>query len=300
MFSKLLHKQGRWLVLAVPYVWLLLFFLVPFLIVFKISLSSPELAMPPYSNMFLHDGSTVQIVLNFENYLALFRDSLYLNSYLQSLEMAAISTLICLVIGYPLAWVIAHSEPKLRNILLMLVVLPSWTSSLLRIYAWMNILNTNGPFNDVLLALGIISEPLELLHTNTAVYIGIVYNYLPFMVLPLYSAIMKLDHTLIEAAADLGARPLKVITSVVLPLTKSGIIAGSMLVFIPAVGEFMIPELLGGPDNLLIGRVLWQEFFNNRDWPLASAVATTMLLLLVLPMLLFQRSQNEELRAEKK
>lgn len=300
MFSKLLQKQGRWLVLGVPYVWLLLFFLVPFLIVFKISLSSPELAMPPYSQMFSFEDSTLNIVLNFDNYLALLRDSLYIDSYLQSLEMAAVSTILCLLIGYPLAWVIAHSAPTIRNVLLMLVVLPSWTSSLLRIYAWMNILGTNGPINDVLMALGLVDQPVAILNTNIAVYIGIVYNYLPFMVLPLYSAIMKLDHTLIEAAADLGARPAKVMTSIVFPLTKSGIIAGSMLVFIPAVGEFMIPELLGGPDNLLIGRVLWQEFFNSRDWPLASAVATTMLLLLVLPMLLFQRSQNEELKVDKK
>lgn len=293
-----LRIRPRWLVVLTPYIWLLLFFLVPFLIVFKISLSSPEIAMPPYSDIARIVDETLQVTLNFGNYLLLFQDSMYLASYLQSLQTAAVSTLICLLIGYPLAWSIAHSRPSMRNILLMLVILPSWTSFLLRIYAWMGLLGNSGTINNTLIALGMIDTPIQMLNTNFAVYVGIVYNYLPFMVLPLYSALSKLDPSLIEAAADLGARPWKTLYSVVIPLTRGGIIAGSMLVFIPAVGEFVIPELLGGPDNLLIGRVLWQEFFSNRDWPVASAVATTMLALLMLPILWFQRSQRRAIESE--
>lgn len=290
--------RGRHWVIALPYAWLLLFFLVPFVIVFKISLSESDLAMPPYSEVFRYADQQLQIVLNFGNYLLLLEDSLYIQSYLQSLKVASISTLICLLIGYPMAWAIVHSRPSTRIVLLMLIILPSWTSFLIRVYAWMGILGNNGLLNSALLGLGLIDQPVQILNTNIAVYIGIVYAYLPFMVLPLYTALMKLDYSLVEAAADLGARPMKTLFSVIIPLTRGGIIAGSMLVFIPAVGEFVIPELLGGPDTLLIGRVLWQEFFNNRDWPVASAVAVTMLLLLMGPIMWFHRQQRKEMEQQ--
>lgn len=290
--------RGRQLVIAVPYAWLLLFFLIPFITVFKISFSEAALAMPPYSEVFRLLDDQVQIVLNFGNYLLLLQDSLYIQSYLQSLKVATVSTFICLLIGYPLAWAIVHSPPASRNILLMMVILPSWTSFLIRVYAWMGLLGNNGLFNNALMSLGIIDTPIQILNTDTAVYIGIVYAYLPFMVMPLYTALMRLDYSLVEAAADLGARPMTTLFKVIVPLTKGGIIAGSMLVFIPAVGEFVIPELLGGPDSLLIGRVLWQEFFNNRDWPVAAAVATTMLLLLMGPIMWFHRYQRRELERE--
>lgn len=240
------------------------------------------------------DGK-LNIALNFANYLQLTDDPLYIDAYLQSLRVAAISTLCCLIIGYPLAWAVAHSKASTRNILLLLVILPSWTSFLIRVYAWMGILKNNGTLNNFLMWLGVIDQPLVILHTNLAVYIGIVYSYLPFMVLPIYTALIRLDYSLVEASLDLGARPLKTFFSVIVPLTRGGIIAGSMLVFIPAVGEFVIPELLGGPDSIMIGRVLWQEFFNNRDWPVASAVATIMLLLLIVPILWFHKHQNKEM-----
>ncbi|NHI01546.1 MULTISPECIES: putrescine ABC transporter permease PotH [Oceanimonas] len=286
---------GQRLVIALPYAWLLLFFLVPFLIVFKISLSEAALSIPPYSALLSMVDEQLQIVLNFGNYLFLLSDSLYIQSYLQSLKVASISTLLCLLIGFPLAWAIVHSRPSTRNVLLMLVILPSWTSFLIRVYAWMGILGNTGFLNNALIWLGAIEQPLQILNTNTAVYIGIVYAYLPFMVLPLYTALMRLDYSLVEAAADLGARPMTTLFTVIVPLVKGGIIAGAMLVFIPAVGEFVIPELLGGPDTLLIGRVLWQEFFNNRDWPVAAAVASVMLLLLMVPIMWFHRIQRREM-----
>ena len=290
--------RGRQLVIALPYVWYLLFFLIPFAIVFKISLSEAELAMPPYSDVFRYAEEQLQIVLNLGNYLMLLQDSLYVESYWQSLKIAAISTFICLLIGYPLAWAIVHSRPSTRNVLLMLIILPSWTSFLIRVYAWMGILGNNGLLNHALMSLGLLDQPLQILNTDTAVYIGIVYAYLPFLILPLYTALMRLDYSLVEAAADLGARPMKTLWTIIIPLTRGGIIAGSMLVFIPAVGEFVIPELLGGPGTLLIGRVLWQEFFNNRDWPVAAAVAITMLILLMLPIMWFHRQQRRELERQ--
>ncbi|AEY02152.1 putrescine transporter subunit: membrane component of ABC superfamily [Oceanimonas sp. GK1] len=293
--KKVKTATGQRLVIALPYTWLLLFFLVPFLIVFKISLSEAALAIPPYSEVLRFADERLQIVLNFGNYLFLLSDSLYIQSYLQSLKVAGISTLLCLLIGFPLAWAIVHSKPSTRNVLLMLVILPSWTSFLIRVYAWMGILGNTGFLNNALIWLGAIDEPLQILNTNTAVYIGIVYAYLPFMVLPLYTALMRLDYSLVEAAADLGARPMTTLLTVIVPLVKGGIIAGAMLVFIPAVGEFVIPELLGGPDTLLIGRVLWQEFFNNRDWPVAAAVASIMLLLLMVPIMWFHRIQRREM-----
>ncbi|MFI8417780.1 putrescine ABC transporter permease PotH [Serratia sp. NPDC078593] len=287
--------HGRKWVIALPYLWLVLLFLLPFLIVFKISLAEMARAIPPYSDLVSWADGQLQIALNFANYLQLTDDPLYIDAYLQSLQIATVSTLCCLAIGYPLAWAVAHSKPSTRNILLLLVILPSWTSFLIRVYAWMGILKNNGILNNFLLWLGVIDQPLVILHTNLAVYIGIVYSYLPFMVLPIYTALTRLDYSLVEASLDLGARPLKTFFSVIVPLTRGGIIAGSMLVFIPAVGEFVIPELLGGPDSIMIGRVLWQEFFNNRDWPVASAVAIVMLLLLILPILWFHKQQNKEM-----
>ena len=286
---------GRTFVIAAPWLWLLLFFLVPFVIVLKISVSELRLGMPPYEPIVTYvAGKALEFKLNLANYVFLFEDPLYRNAYLNSLKTSAISTLLCLLIGYPMAYGIARSSPAWRNLLLMLVMLPFWTSFLLRVYAWIGILQSNGVLNNLLLALGIIDEPLVILQTDVAVYIGIVYSYLPFMVLPLYANLEKLDNTLLEAAADLGCRPTRAFFTITLPLSKEGIVAGSMLVFIPAVGEFVIPALLGGPDSLMIGRVLWEEFFNNRDWPVASAVAIAMLLLLVVPIMIFQRSQGAQ------
>ncbi len=294
-FQRLQMAHGRKLVIAVPLLWLTLLFLLPFLIVFKISLAELALAVPPYTDLMSWADGKLDIALNFANYLQLTDDPLYLDAYLQSLQVAAVSTVCCLIIGYPLAWAVAHSKASTRNILLLLVILPSWTSFLIRVYAWMGILKNNGILNNFLLWLGVIDQPLVILHTNLAVYIGVVYSYLPFMVLPIYTALTRLDYSLVEASLDLGAKPLKTFFSVIVPLTRGGIIAGSMLVFIPAVGEFVIPELLGGPDSIMIGRVLWQEFFNNRDWPVASAVATVMLLLLILPIIWFHKHQNKEM-----
>ncbi|MGG5217224.1 MULTISPECIES: putrescine ABC transporter permease PotH [Rahnella] len=293
--GRLQQRHGRKLVILLPLVWFLLLFLLPFLIVFKISFAEMARAIPPYTDLVSWSDGMLDIALNIANYIGLTQDPLYIDAYLQSLQVAAISTLLCLLIGYPLAWAVAHSRTSTRNILLLLVILPSWTSFLIRVYAWIGILKDNGVLNNLLLWLHVIDQPLVILHTNLAVYIGIVYSYLPFMVLPIYTALTRMDYSLVEAAQDLGARPMKTFFKVIMPLTKGGIIAGSMLVFIPAVGEYVIPELLGGPDSNMIGRVLWQEFFNNRDWPVASAVAVVMLLLLIMPILWFQKYQNKEL-----
>jgi putrescine transport system permease protein len=280
--------------------WLIVLFLIPFIIVFKISFAEVRLAMPPYSPLFEWlNGKLVAVELNFANYHFLFTDALYVSSYLYSLKVAAVSTLLCLLIGYPMAYAIARSSPTSRNVLLMLIVLPFWTSFLLRVYAWIGLLKTNGVINNVLMAVGIIHEPLTMLQTDFAVYIGIVYSYLPFMILPLYSNLEKHDLTLIEAAADLGARPFTAFRRITLPLSMPGIIAGSLLVFIPAVGEYVIPSLLGRTDQLMIGRVLSDEFFENRDWPVASSVAIFMLVLLVVPIMLFQRFEKRTLEAGK-
>jgi putrescine transport system permease protein len=286
------------LLLAVPYGWLLLFFLLPFLIVFKISFAEAQIAIPPYSELLSYAEQQLQLLLNIGNYQYLIEDDLYASSYIQSIRIAFVSTVMCLIIGFPIAWAIVHSTPSTRNVLLMLIILPSWTSFLIRVYAWIGILKNNGLLNNVLMMSGVIDEPLQILHTDTAVYIGIIYTYLPFMVLPLYTALMRVDYSLLEAASDLGAKPMTTLFTVLVPLTRAGVIAGSMLVFIPAVGEFVIPELLGGPDTVLIGKVLWQEFFNNRDWPVASAVAIVMLLILMLPILWFHRYQKRELEAQ--
>ena len=293
--SDLLSSYGRLFVTSIPYIWLLLLFLLPFLIVFKISFSEMVRAIPPYTALLSYEDSIVNIALNFGNYLNLFSDTIYLSAYLQSLKIAFISTFLCILIGYPLAWAISQCKATTRNVLLLLVILPSWTSFLIRVYAWMGILKNNGLLNNFLIWLGVIDQPLIILNTNIAVYIGIVYSYLPFVVLPIYTSISKIDNTLIEAALDLGCKPLKTFFTIIVPLTKGGIIAGGMLVFIPAVGEYVIPELLGGSDTLMIGKQLWLEFFNNRDWPAASAVASVMLLILIVPIFYFNKSQNRQL-----
>lgn len=294
--KKLGNHLGRRLVVAVPYAWLLVLFLIPFLIVLKISFSEVRLAMPPYAPLIEWvEDTKLAIRISLANYAYLFTDSLYVRAYLYSLKVAALSTLICLLIGYPMAYAIARSSQTWRNVLLMLVILPFWTSFLLRVYAWIGLLNNNGVINNALMALGIIDEPLKLLQTDFAIYVGIVYSYLPFMILPLYANLEKHDVTLLEAAADLGARPVVAFLRITLPLSLPGIAAGSLLVFIPAVGEYVIPSLLGSSDQLMIGRVLSDEFFANRDWPVASAVAILMLLLLLVPIMLFQRLERREL-----
>ncbi len=289
---------SRWLVIAVPYIWMLLFFAIPLAIAFKISFSQAAIAMQPYTPLLVWIDGQPALDVHLKNYLYLIKDSLYVSAYLSSIKIAVISTFLCLLIGYPMAYAIARMDPATRNIALMLVVLPSWTSFLIRIYAWIGILKNNGLLNNFLMWTGVIDEPLAIMHTPIAVYIGVVYAYLPFMVLPLYANLVKLDIRLLEAASDLGARPWKAFLKVTLPLSKAGIIAGSMLVMIPVVGEFVIPEMLGGPDTLMIGRILWQEFFNNRDWPVASAVSIVMLLLLIIPIMIFHRAQAKEMEAK--
>lgn len=298
----LARREITWrerLVILVPYLWMILFFLMPFLIIFKISLSVTEIAIPPYSPIVTFEEGAMQIILHLENYTFIFTDEngTYMKSYLKSLEVAAFSTLFCLLIGYPIAWALTKCRTTTRNIMFMLLIMPSWTSFVVRIYAWMALLKKDGLINDVLMALGIIDSPIHMLQTDFAVYVGIVYCYLPYMVLPLFTALLKVDYTLIEAAYDLGARPIKTFFSVLVPQTRSGIIAGSMLVFIPALGEYVIPELLGGKGSILIGRILWQEFFNNRDWPLASAVAIVMLTILAIPIVIFFKSQRKKAEA---
>ncbi len=288
-------RVWRMFVIAAPYTWLLIFFLIPFLFVFKISFADPIIAQPPFTpliNTGGHGGSLIHFTL--DNYRYLFKDDLYVLSYLKSLQIALVSTVLCLLVGYPMAYGIARAQQPYRNLLLLLVILPFWTSFLLRVYAWMGLLGKYGTLNQLLLWAGIIHHPLRLLYTDFSVYLGIVYSYLPFMILPLYANLERLDIDLHEAAADLGARPFAVFRDVTLPLSMPGIIAGSLLVFIPAIGEFVIPELLGGLNTVMIGRTLFNEFFLNRDWPVSSAVATLLLLILVVPIMIFQRYQVKE------
>jgi len=294
----------RWLpgtrsgVIAAPYLWLLLFFAVPFVIILMISFARTQVGSPPYTWLLEYVDGAFSLKLNLGNYAAMVKDSQYVLAYLSSIKIAVIATLFTLLIGYPMAYVISRMSPAARNVAMMLVVLPSWTSFLIRVYAWIGILDRNGLLNQLLLKIGVIDAPLQILYTPTAAYIGIVYCYLPFMVLPLYANLVKLDNRLLEAAYDLGAKPWQAFLRITLPLSRTGIIAGCMLVMIPAVGEFVIPEMLGGPDTLMIGRVLWGEFFNNRDWPTASAVAIVMLALLLVPILLFNRVQQRELEGK--
>jgi len=289
---------GGRLLIAVPYVWLLVFFLAPFFIVFKISLSEVAIAIPPYLPTFDVAAGWREFWGNlsrfsFDNYIWLTEDALYWKSYLSSVVIAGTSTLLTLLVGYPIAYGMARSPKAWRPTLLMLVILPFWTSFLIRVYAWIGILKNEGLLNQVLLWLGVIDQPLVILNTNIAVYIGIIYSYLPFLVLPLYANLEKLDESLLEAAEDLGCPAWKAFWKITLPLSLPGVIAGCFLVFIPAVGEFVIPDLLGGSNTLMIGKTLWVEFFANRDWPVSSAVAVILLLLLVVPIVLFQNQQQK-------
>jgi putrescine transport system permease protein len=288
-----LKISGKTLITAIPYLWLLTLFLFPFLIVFKLSFAETRLAIPPYSGLaeYLADGH-LRITLFLRNYLFLTEDPLYWKAYLSSVKIAVIATGITLCVAYPVAYAMAKAPPRYRSLLLMLVILPFWTSFLIRVYAWIGILKNEGFLNHFLLGLGVINQPLHILNTDTAVYIGMVYSYLPFMLLPLYANLEKMDLSLLEAAADLGCRPLQAFWKITVPLSLPGIKAGCLLMFIPAVGEFVIPSLLGGSETLMIGKTLWMEFFNNRDWPLASAAAVVLLLILVVPIMWFQKMQT--------
>lgn len=293
-FNKV-KPEGRHLVIGIPFIWLFLFFMLPFFIVLKISFAEADVAIPPYTEIYSYVEDKLQLVLNMANYGLLTEDELYISAYLGSLKMAFFSTLLCLLIGYPMAYAIANARKETQTVLLLLIMMPTWTAILIRVYAWMGILSNNGLLNGFLLWTGLIDQPLQILNTNLAVYIGVVYSYLPFMILPLYANLVKHDPSLLEAASDLGSSTFNSFWKITVPLSKNGIIAGCMLVFIPVVGEFVIPELLGGPETLMIGKVLWQEFFNNRDWPVASALAVVMLAILIVPILLFNRSQAKEM-----
>jgi putrescine transport system permease protein len=297
------HKsRARWVVVGVPYLWLLALFLAPFLIVLKISFSTVAIAMPPYTPVFDLAGGMAGLLdsvkqLTLENYIWLTGDALYVRAYLSSVWIAAVSTALVLLIGYPIAYGMARAPKAWQATLVMFVILPFWTSFLIRVYAWIGILKKEGLLNQLLQLVGVIDQPLTILNTDIAVYIGIVYSYLPFMVLPLYAALERLDDTLLEAAADLGCPPARAFWKITLPLSLPGIVAGCFLVFIPVTGEFVIPDLLGGSDTLMIGKTLWAEFFSNRDWPLASAVAVVLLIILVVPIVLFQNIEQK--RAER-
>lgn len=299
MLSGVLGGLGRRLVIFVPYLWLGLFFLIPFVIVLKISLSDIDLARPPYTPRFDWAAGLAAVwaqvrEFDIENYIFLTTDSLYWKAYLSSLQIALLSTFLTLLVAYPLAYGMARAPRSLQATLVMLVILPFWTSFLIRVYAWIGILKPEGLLNLVLMSIGVIDKPLVIHGTNIAVYIGIVYSYLPFMVLPIYASLERLSHDLLEAAADLGATPVAAFWQVTFPLSLPGVFAGCFLVFIPAIGEFVIPDLLGGSRTLMIGRTLWTEFFNNRDWPVAAAVAVVLLLVLIIPIVVFQKMQERQ------
>jgi putrescine transport system permease protein len=291
------QSPARWLVVVVPYLWLGFFFLVPFFIVLKISLSDTAIAMPPYTPVFQSFGVIRDFVsqLDLENYTFLASDSLYVSAYLNSLRIAVISTFLLLLIGYPIALAMARAPATVRPMLVMLVILPFWTSFLIRVYAWIGILKPEGMLTVLLQAVGILGpdEQVNILRTDYAIFIGVVYSYLPFMILPLYAALEKMDGTLLEAANDLGCPPWKAFWRITFPLSLPGVIAGSMICFIPITGEFVIPDLLGGANTLMIGKTLWTEFSANRDWPLASAVAVLLLLILVVPIAIYQNQQQK-------
>ena len=302
-------RPGARLVIAVPFMWLFLLVLIPFFIVFKISFAEQALQIPPFTPLFDEQGNMHIVWQNYKDIFADFGsslwamikpfsensgDNIYLMTYWLSIKTALTTTLICLLLGYPMAYAIARAKPSIRNALLMAVMLPFWTSFLLRVYAWMGLLGNNGIINNYLIKWKIISEPLNLFYNAFSLNLVMVYAYLPFMILPLYTQLVKLDNRLLEAAADLGAHPIKAFFQITLPLSRSGILAGSMLVFIPSVGEYVIPELVGGPDNLMIGKVMWQAFFDQNNWPLAAAIAVVMVVLLVVPIGMQQYFENRE------
>ena len=289
-------RLGRWLIILPPLFFLAVFFLVPFAFAFKISFAQTAVRIPPFTDLITFgSGGVFGLSFNLGNYAYLFTDDVYAISYLYSIKTAFFSTILCLLLGYPMAYAIARSPKSTQNILLLIIILPFWTSFLLRVYALEGIIRDGGLLNTTLQWLGIVHHPLKIMRTTFAVYLGIVYSYLPFMILPLFATLEKLDHSLLEASADLGSPPWKSFFDITLPLSMPGVMAGSMLVFIPAIGEFVIPSLLGGPDNLMIGRVLWDEFFNNHDWPVASTVAVAVLVLLAGPIALYQHYNVREM-----
>lgn len=291
-------RQGKWFIILPPLLFLTVFFLIPFAFALMISFSDTAVRVPPFSDILsVTPDWHIHLTLNLGNFKYLFADEVYGLSYFYSLKTAFVSTLVCLILGYPMAYAIARSPKSTQSILLLIIILPFWSSFLLRVYALQGIIRDTGLLNTTLLWLGVIDHPLQIMRTSFAVYLGIVYSYLPFMVLPLFATLEKLDDSLLEAAADLGSPPWKAFLDVTLPLSMPGVIAGSMLVFIPAIGEFVIPTLLGGPNNLMIGRVLWDEFFGNRDWPVASAVAIAFLVLLVGPIALYQHYSTKQLES---
>jgi putrescine transport system permease protein len=291
VYAKISGSWGRAAVITVPTVFLLLVFLLPFLVIFKISVSEMDTVF--FKDVFTWSDDALAIKIRLGNYMVLAQDSLYLDTYLSSLRFAALTTAICLFIAYPFAYFLARSPADKRSALLMLVMLPFWTSFLLRVYAWKILLADNGVFNNLAMASGLVTEPIQMMNTPFSLVLGMVYTYVPFMILPLYANLVKMDLRLLEAAMDLGATPWQAFWRITVPLSKSGIVAGSMLVFIPCVGEFVIPELLGGPQTLMIGRVLWDEFFSNNDWPMAASVAVVMVLLIIVPLALFNKHQAE-------
>jgi len=287
--GKATHDQGwRRLAMAAPYLWLLVFFLAPFIIVLKISFADPVIAQPPFTPAFDDQGA---LALTADNFRFLLTDKLYAVTYVRSVVMAAAATILCLALGFPMAYAIARARPATRNLLLLLVILPFWISFLLRVYAWMGLMNSHGVINNLMLWAGVIDQPVQLLYTDFAIFVGLAYSYLPFMILPLYATLERMDLDLVEAAQDLGASRTVAFWDVTWPLARPGVVAGCLLVFIPAMGEYVIPYLLGGSESLLIGRVLFDEFFANRDWPLASAVAVVLLVILVVPIVLLQHYQ---------
>jgi putrescine transport system permease protein len=293
--KNLIKHPGRTAVIAVPSLWLTFAFLIPFLIVLRLSFADLDSGDGgPFGSLVTLADGVLTLKVKVANYLFIAQDELYAITYLNSLKFAAITAALCLIIGYPFAYFMARAKPAARPVLLMLVMMPFWTSFLLRIYAWKGILANNGIFNSLLLNLGVIAEPLHLMNTQFSLIIGLVYAYLPFMILPLYANLVKMDVRFLEAAADLGATPWQTFWRITVPLSKSGIIAGTMLVFIPAVGEYVIPELLGGPETLMIGRQLWDEFFTNNDWPLASSVTVVVILLILVPMAIFNKYQADQ------
>ncbi|WP_217356507.1 ABC transporter permease subunit [Ruegeria atlantica] len=289
-----IQNSWRQIVTVVPFLWLLVFFLAPFFIVAKISLAELAIASPPFTSLIEWTGDGIMTIrLVFDNFVYIWEDSLYFDTYVNSLKISVTSTFLCLLFGYPIAYAIVRSGPVAKPLLLFAIILPFWTSFLLRVYSWMGLLADQGTINNLLIALGIIDEPIRMLYTEFAVYIGIVYTYMPFMILPLYANMEKLDNSLNEAAADLGSRPTNTFFKITLPLTMPGIVAGSLLVFIPATGEYVIPDLLGGGNVQMIGRVLYNEFSRNSDWPVAAAVAIVLLIILVLPIMVFQHYQGK-------
>ena len=293
--SKRISSFRRFALIAPPFVFLLLFFVIPFLLILKISFADTQMTIPPFSPLFQWLDGNLNITVIFEKYAYLLTNEVYAFFYIRSIRLAFFATVGCLLIGYPVAYTVARSNESMRNILLLLLLLPSWTSLLIRIYAWMGILSPTGYLNNVLIWLGLIDTPLPTSNNNFSIFIGLIYSYLPLMILPLYANITKLDESLLEAAADLGCRGTSAFFRVILPLTLGGIISGSMLVFIPAVGEFVIPELLGGSGATFIGRMIFQEFSVARDWPLASAMAVVMMFLLLIPISIFIRQQNKQI-----